>query len=298
MAAVAREQLAWNKERFAEVAPTLKTLADQQIRVGAANETRSTEQWQSYKDLFAPLEKTYAQEAANEVNEAQQSAEADKARAATAAGYEAQRGTAARKAGRIGQVPHQVGVPVNTFWDLGANDTTAIWFHQAVGIHHRFIYAYEASGEGLSHYVGKMQRLAAERGYVYGRHFLPHDAEQKTLASMSNKDGRSVRELMETMGVRDIVVVPRIEDVTIGIELTRQSLSRSWFDAEGCEAALDALGQYHKVYDESGQTFRLHPHHDWSSNYADAFRQFAQGYEPPSRDGGFKRKHHRSARTI
>ena len=190
-----------------------------------------------------------------------------------------------------------MGAPVNTFWDLGANDTTAIWFHQAIGIHHRFIHAYEASGEGLSHYRGLMQRLAAERGYVYGRHFLPHDAEQKTLASMSNKDGRSVRELLEAMMVRDIVVVPRIDDVTIGIELTRQKLSLCWFDAEGCEAGLDALGQYHKVYDEAGQTFRQHPHHDWSSNYADAFRQFAQGWTPAT-GGGFNRTKNRSSRTV
>lgn len=205
--------------------------------------------------------------------------------------------TKAKKDGRIGQVPHHVGVPVNTFWDLGANDTTAIWFHQAVGIQHRFIYALEASGEGLGYYMGEMQRLAGERGYLYGRHFLPHDAEQKTLASLTNKDGRNVRELLEAMGMRDIVVVPRVEDVTVGIELTRQRLSQCWFDALGCEAGLDALGQYHKLYDEAGQTFRQHPYKDWASNYADAFRQFAQGWTPLG-GGTFSRKSHRSARTV
>src|SRR5260370_13594124 len=122
-----------------------------------------------------------------------------------------------RAEGRLTQVPHMVGVPVNTFWDLGHDDTTSLWFNQHSGIQHRFIHAYENSGEGLAHYVGYMQKLQAERGYLWGRHFLPHDAEQVTLASATNKDGRHVKELLENMGLRDLVVVPRIEDVTIGI---------------------------------------------------------------------------------
>ncbi|MEK6244029.1 MAG: hypothetical protein AABM33_05955 [Pseudomonadota bacterium] len=204
---------------------------------------------------------------------------------------------AALKDGRITKVPHADGVPVNTFWDLGANDTTAIWFHQRVGVQHRFLLAYENSGEAPSHYFSYLQLHAAKRGYVYGRHFMPHDAETKTLNSLANKDGRNTRELFEAMGMRDIVVVPRIEDVMVGIDLTRGKLSQCWFDAEGCEPGLDALSQYHKEYDEKAQTFRQHPKHDWSSNYADAFRQFAQGWEPVG-GASFKRRDHRSARTV
>ena len=188
----------------------------------------------------------------------------------------------ARADGRITKIPHQVGVPVNTFWDLGANDTTAIWFHQQVAFQHRFLHAYEASGEGLSHYVGLLQRLSIERGFVYGRHFLPHDAEHKKLESMDNIDGRCTREILSSHGLSNLVVVPRVDDVTVGIDLTRQQLSQSYFDGENCERGIDALSQYHKQWDEHTQTFRRHPHHDWSSNYADAFRQFAQGWSQNS----------------
>jgi RNase P/RNase MRP subunit p29 len=37
------------------------------------------------------------------------------------------------------------------------NDTTAIWFTQFVGKECRIIDHYEMSGEGLEHYVGKIQ---------------------------------------------------------------------------------------------------------------------------------------------
>ena len=35
----------------------------------------------------------------------------------------------AREEGRIGKLPLDPARPVNTFWDIGKNDSTAIWFH-------------------------------------------------------------------------------------------------------------------------------------------------------------------------
>src|SRR3546814_4283092 len=46
--------------------------------------------------------------------------------------YYAVQMTAARKAGRIGRVPMVDGVEVNSFWDIGNSDGTAVWFHQQV----------------------------------------------------------------------------------------------------------------------------------------------------------------------
>lgn len=206
--------------------------------------------------------------------------------------------TKARRDGRICKVPHQPGVPVNTFWDLGLSDNTAVWFHQQVGIQHRWLRAYSNTGEAPAHYMGVLQDYAHQHGYIYGRHYMPHDAEYETLNSVANKDGRNSKELFENLGMRNIEVVARIDDVTVGINLARALLSQCWFDAEGCEQGLDALQQYRKVYDEKQQVFKDKPHHDWSSNYADAFRQWAQGYQP-GLVGEFKRKHHRrSHRTV
>lgn len=60
----------------------------------------------------------------------------------------------ARAENRISKVPYEPSVDVHTFWDLGMNDTTAIWFVQTVGKEARIIDHYETSGESLEHYVG------------------------------------------------------------------------------------------------------------------------------------------------
>ena len=44
-----------------------------------------------------------------------------------------------RAEGRIRSVPYTPGVPVHTYWDLGMNDTTAIWFMQYVSNETRMV---------------------------------------------------------------------------------------------------------------------------------------------------------------
>ena len=163
-------------------------------------------------------------------------------------------------------------VPVSTFWDLGRNDTTAIWFMQAVGFQFRFIDYYEHRLVDLDHYANVLK----ERGYTYSDHYLPHDVEVRTLGSSN----RSRREILEGLGVLPIVTVPRIDSLENGIAQTRSMFSSCWFDAEKCEEGLNALANYQYVWDERYDTFRQTPLHNWASNGADAFRQFAQGYAP------------------
>lgn len=175
-----------------------------------------------------------------------------------------------RATGRIRRVPYQPGSPVNTFWDLGFNDTTAIWFHQYIAGEHRFIHAYENSGESLDHYA---QYLLA-RGYNYGgRHYLPHDAANKSLQT-----GKSAQEILEKLlpGHR-FEIVPRVEAVLTGIQQTRMKMGGNVFiDEEECGDGLVALDNYRKKYHEKMDVFTEQPLHDRYSNYADAFRQWGQ----------------------
>ncbi len=177
---------------------------------------------------------------------------------------------------RFCTVPIEPTIPVNTFWDLGRNDTTAIWFHQRVGLENRFIDYYEKNGEGLAHYI----RVLQERGYIYGEHYLPHDVEVTELTT-----DKSRKQTLEEGGVRPLVVVPRVSDLQDGIEVTRQALASGscWFDRERCKEGLKALRSYRREWDDRTQTWRMKPLHDWASNGADAFRQFAQGYQVPIR---------------
>jgi hypothetical protein len=180
-----------------------------------------------------------------------------------------------RANGRIRSVPYTPGTPVNTFWDLGWNDTTAIWFHQFVAGEHRFIHAYENSGESLDHYA---QYLIA-RGYnLGGTHYLPHDAINKSLQT-----GKSALEILQgLMPGLNLSVVPRIEHVLTGINATRLALGGGnvFIDATECADAIAALDHYRKRYNERIDAFTDDPMHDRYSNFADAFRQWGQGFDP------------------
>lgn len=174
----------------------------------------------------------------------------------------------ADKEGRIASVPYDGRVAVNTAWDLGVNDTTAIWFWQTVGKEVHIIDHYESSGQELGHYVN----ILNSKPYTYQKHFLPHDANARELQS-----GISRRKALEDLGL-NVEVLPSTE-VMAGIDKVRGLLPRCWFDAEKCERGLSCLRQYHKSFDERNKIYRDRPEHDWSSNSADAFRYLAVAYK-------------------
>lgn len=199
-------------------------------------------------------------------------------KAAIEGAYYAQQMAQARGEGRIGRVPHVPGCVVNTFWDLGFGDTTALWFHQQQALENRFIRSYQRGGEHLPHFAQYLQQMSTEHGYVYGTHYLPHDAESSTLAS---KDVLTL--LREMMPGQKFVVVPRTPSVWTGIQQTRQVFATCYFDAVNCADGIQALDAYRKHFDPRHGIFTSEPEHDEFSNFADAFRQFGQGYEPARR---------------
>lgn len=180
--------------------------------------------------------------------------------------YYSQQYRKALKENRITNVQWEEGIKVDTHWDLGIGDATAIWFSQIVGQEFRLIDYYEASGEGLAHYIKVLQ----DKPYIYGYHNAPHDIEVRELGS-----GVSRREMALKLGINFRVVKNiKIED---GINAVRAIFNQCWFDKEKCKQGLDALRNYHKEFDEKRRTFQKHPFHDWSSHGADAFRYFAVG---------------------
>lgn len=174
----------------------------------------------------------------------------------------------ARKGRRVGIVPLLDDVPVNTFWDIGRSDSTAIWFHQQLGQEHRFVLYHEASGEKLGYYAKYLQ----DTGYVFGHHYLPHDADHKRL-SESNK---SVKEMLEDLGVTNIVIVDRITDEQVGIQQTRNAFSLSWFDEQGCADGLRRLAGFKRGWNKTMGAWKSEPEANGCEHGADAFRQYGQ----------------------
>src|SRR5689334_1308570 len=76
---------------------------------------------------------------------------------------------------RIASLPFEPVVKVDTAWDIGIDDATAIWFIQDVGRERRLIDYLEVSSEGLPTIARRLDR----KGYRYGRHIMPHDADYR-----------------------------------------------------------------------------------------------------------------------
>jgi hypothetical protein len=169
--------------------------------------------------------------------------------------------TQAEGEGRITRVPHDPSVQVETWWDLGVGDSTAIWFVQRVNMEIRLIDYYEATGEGLPHYVTMLSR----KPYVYSRHIAPHDIAVRELGT-----GKSRREMASALGL-EFDVAPMLP-VADGIEAVRMMLPRCWFDAEKCAPGIEAVKQYRADYNDKMRDFKDKPMHDWTSHGCDALR--------------------------
>ncbi len=174
--------------------------------------------------------------------------------------------------GRITTVPIESAEVVNTFWDLGKGRQAAVWFHQEVGLQNRFIDYYQP--EAMAD-IDEMAKEIKRRGYNYGMHYMPHDVEHQILGLAK----KNRKEMFEAAGVRPITVVPRIDNVESGIEMTRKAFASCWFDAERCADGLSALGSYRYEFNDKTTNYRPTPLHNWASHPADAFRQFGQGYQ-------------------
>jgi phage terminase large subunit len=183
--------------------------------------------------------------------------------------------------GRITSVPYQKGIPVDTFWDLGRSDQTAIWFIQHLHVRRHAINFYENTGYGVEHYLSVLQDLAEEHGYVYGTHYLPHDADNFTLG-MPRPITSQIR---GEGGLRRVQVVKRPPRKIVGITAARTVMNITYFDRELCDAKLHHLRRYH--YNISPQGVRTNePVHDEHSNAADALQTFGLADKPPR--GGAK----------
>ena len=176
----------------------------------------------------------------------------------------------AQRSGRLRPITPDPALPVDTAWDLGIGDPTSVWFVQRAGPELRLLDYYEADGEGLAHYARLLQDKAARRGFVYGRHFAPHDVLARELGS-----GRTREEQARRLGIR-FRVVPR-HRVDDGINAVRAVLPRCWFDTERAARGIECLRQYRAAFDGRLGTLRDRPVHDEFSHGADAFRYLAMG---------------------
>jgi len=175
----------------------------------------------------------------------------------------------AKKENRVCALDYEPMLKVDTWWDLGIDDSMTIWFSQSSKTEHRFIDYYEMSGEGLQHYANVLADKKKANGWKYGYHTAPHDINVRELST-----GKSRLQSAREMGLyfRAAKRPSKKEDA---IEAARRILPKCWFDKKKCENGISALSNYRKQYDEKNKVFGTKPVHDWSSHGADAFQTFA-----------------------
>jgi phage terminase large subunit len=172
----------------------------------------------------------------------------------------------AEEQGRIGDVAFNPLYPVTTYWDIGIDDSTAIWFVQHIGERINVIDYYEMSGMGLEHFADILKK----KGYLYENHWFPHDGANREWSSGVSR----VKTAKTLLGGK----TPRIAKktgVADGINAVRVMLKKVHFDKINCMRGLDALKNYERKYDSKNGIWQDSPLHNWASHGSDAFRVFA-----------------------
>lgn len=198
-----------------------------------------------------------------------------------------------REKGRIIDVPHIPGIFVDTWWDLGFDDFTSIWFTQTVGREIHVIDYYENNRAGLAHYGKMLYKKTEKYSYQYGKHMGPHDTMKhelgpgKTLVEQAYKlihpvDGKNYSFRFSASNrinyeMEGITAVRNILPFCL-FDKTNTTLSRM-IGAREKQVGLPSLENYRAEYDEKLESFRQKGLHNWASHGAKAFETMAITHE-------------------
>lgn len=169
-----------------------------------------------------------------------------------------------REQGRVRKVPYDDAKLVYCSFDIGKRDATSIWFYQVISGEVRIIDFFEDHLEGPTYYASKLKGKA----YRYDTLYLPHDANNEAIAADVTFAGA-----MTSNGFKvEVLKKISLED---GINAARMLFSKCLFDADRCQAGLEALQNYRWGYNERMDELKTAAVHDWSSHAADSFRYLA-----------------------
>lgn len=191
----------------------------------------------------------------------------------------------AREQGRITIVPYTDGIPVDTWWDLGWDDSTSIWFSQDVGNEIHFIYYHEEHLKGLLHYAKVLDELAKDRQWKYGEHTAPHDISVHELGPGKSR-WQQAQSLQDPITNQEYCInfqiAKRIETEQDGIQAIRSIFHKCWFDIENTtvrfgekDVGFPSLEGFRYEWDENLSRFKDTYIHNWASHGAKAFQTFA-----------------------
>lgn len=202
--------------------------------------------------------------------------------AAMMGAYYGQEMEQAEEKGRICSVPYDKNALVSTFWDLGMDDSLAIWFLQEVGREIHVIDYIENNGESLGWYAEKLR----QKGYKYYEHWLPHDVKVRDLSGI---DGKTRKATLEELGVYPIRVAQKMPPEE-RIHAGRGLIDKAWFDRKNCGEhpelrynGIGSLKNYQRAWNAKNRTYSTKPLHNWATHGADAWGLAGMHFESPGK---------------
>lgn len=166
---------------------------------------------------------------------------------------------------------------VNTVCDIGIGDSTAIFFYRKVGKEFHILHYHENSGEPLGYYMKYIQDIFRKNKWTMGKHYAPHDMNNREFASRGRtrkelaRDGIEYGDKIYKMNFQ-IVAKLGVDD---GIQFVRDILPRCVFDEIPTKRGVECLEEYRKEWNDKQGCWRDNPLHNWASHGADAFRYLA-----------------------
>jgi len=174
--------------------------------------------------------------------------------------------------GRIGEFPVLSIAGVRTWWDLGLNGMTCIWFTQDIEGWVNVVDYYENSGKSWDHYAD----VLVNKKYIYIEHVAPHDIAQRQMGAVKVEHRW---ELAAQVGLQ-FRRVPRIAHKIDAINIAKAFFPMCRFDKSRCEVGLSRLETYRQKYNSMTGSYSNEPVGDDASHGADAFQTLACGHNP------------------
>jgi len=175
-----------------------------------------------------------------------------------------------RKENRISKWLMEKWLPIYKFWDLGIDDEMVVLCTQFFGKEIRVIDCLYWNNAGLDYYID----LVRNNNYWLELNYYPHDINVRE----QSNGGQTRADYLRKLWV-EVLETPKIS-IEDWISLVRMNFNKVWFDDSkpGVQKLLEALNIYRRRRDEKNLVFGK-PIHDWSSNFADAFRYMMVNYD-------------------
>lgn len=173
--------------------------------------------------------------------------------------------------------------PLYVSWDIGMSDYTSLWLVQPRGDGRFYVLDnYTVNGKGMEHFVAVVRAWEARHGQSIKLHLLPHDGVQR------ESDEVTFARKLQLQGL-PVVLLKRIRDVWLGIDMTKRVLRKCVFHeacgesrvVDGVEyrSGLNALENYRTAPVGAHGVEKAMPLHDSASHASDAFRYFCEAYD-------------------